>query len=119
VAGFRGAVSLAAVLAVPHTLNSGAPFPDRDLVVLIASGVIVLTILQALLLPAAVRFAQLPADTSVTDELQFAEEYTLDAAIEALDNAARELDSGEMVVERVRHDLDKQRKLLAAALCGG
>src|SRR4249919_2374891 len=35
VTGFRGAVSLAAVLAVPHTLNSGAPFPDRDLIVLI------------------------------------------------------------------------------------
>ena len=51
VAGFRGAVSLAAVLAVPHTLDSGAPFPDRDLIVLITCGVIVLTLLQALLLP--------------------------------------------------------------------
>ena len=38
VAGFRGAVSLAAVLAVPHTLDSGAPFPDRDLIVLITCG---------------------------------------------------------------------------------
>ena len=73
VAGFRGAVSLAAVLAVPRTLDSGAPFPDRDLVVLIASGVIVLTLLQALLLPSVVRFARLPVDTSVADELQFAE----------------------------------------------
>ena len=52
VAGFRGAVSLAAILAVPHTLDSGAPFPDRDLIVLITCGVIVLTLLQALLLPA-------------------------------------------------------------------
>ena len=43
VAGFRGAVSLAAVLAVPHTVDSGAPFPDRDLIVLITCGVIVLT----------------------------------------------------------------------------
>ena len=48
VAGFRGAVSLAAVLAVPQTLDSGAPFPDRDLIVLITCGVIVLTLLQAL-----------------------------------------------------------------------
>jgi CPA1 family monovalent cation:H+ antiporter len=115
VAGFRGAVSLAAVLAVPHTLDSGAPFPDRDLMVLIACGVIVLTLLQALLLPSVVRFARLPVDTSVAEELQFADEYSLDAAIDAIDVTASELGSGEMVVARVRHELDKQRKLLAAA----
>ena len=114
VAGFRGAVSLAAVLAVPHTLDSGAPFPDRDLIVLITCGVILLTLLQALLLPSVVRFARLPVDTSVAEELQFADEYTLDAAIEALDTTANELGSGETVIERVRHELDKQRKLLAA-----
>jgi CPA1 family monovalent cation:H+ antiporter len=114
VAGFRGAVSLAAVLAVPQRLHSGAPFPDRDLIVLIACGVIVLSLLQALLLPSVVRFARLPVDTSVAEELQFADEYTLDAAVEALDATARELGSGQLVVERVRHELDKQRKLLAA-----
>ena len=81
---------------------------------LIACGVIVLTLLQALLLPAVVRYAQLPIDTSVADELQIADEYTLDAAIEAIDTTADELGSGETVVERVRHELDKQRKLLAA-----
>jgi len=114
VAGFRGAVSLAAVLAVPHSLESGAPFPDRDLIVLITCGVIVLTLLQALLLPAVVRFARLPADTSVAEEEHLAEVLTLDSAIEALDVTAAELGSGERVVERVRHELDKQRKLLAA-----
>ena len=30
VAGFRGAVSLAAALAVPRMVSSGAPFPDRN-----------------------------------------------------------------------------------------
>jgi hypothetical protein len=114
VAGFRGAVSLAAVLAVPQTLDSGAPFPDRDLIVLITCGVILVCLLQALLLPAVVRFARLPVDTSVAEELQYADEYTLDAAIEALDTTADELGSAERVVERVRHELDKQRKLLAA-----
>ncbi len=114
VAGFRGAVSLAAVLAVPHALDSGAPFPDRDLMVLIACGVIVLTLLQALFLPAAVRFARLPVDTSVAEEVQLADEYSLDAAIADLDTTARELGSGDTVVERVRHELDKQRKLLAS-----
>jgi CPA1 family monovalent cation:H+ antiporter len=115
VAGFRGAVSLAAVLAVPHTLDSGAPFPGRDLIVLITSGVIVLTLLQSLLLPSAVRFARLPADTSVDEEVQYADEYTLDVAIEALDTTASELGSDETVIERVRRELEKQRRLVAAA----
>jgi CPA1 family monovalent cation:H+ antiporter len=114
VAGFRGAVSLAAVLAVPRVVDSGAPFPDRDLLVLITCGVIVLTLLQALLLPAVVRFARLPVDTSVAEEMQLAETATLDAALEALDPTAAELGSGPQVVERVRHELDKQRRLLAA-----
>jgi monovalent cation/hydrogen antiporter len=115
VAGFRGAISLAAVLAVPHTLDSGAPFPDRDLMVLVASGVIVLSLIQALLLPSVVRFARLPVDTSVAEERQFADEYSLDAAIEALTDTASELGSGEQVVARVRRELDKQRTLLASA----
>ena len=115
VAGFRGAVSLAAVLAVPHQVDSGAPFPDRDLIVLMTCGVIVLTLLQALLLPAVVRFARLPVDDSVAEEIQLAEIFTLDAAIDAIDATAAELGSGELVVERVRHELDKQRSLLAAA----
>jgi Na+/H+ antiporter len=119
VAGFRGAVSLAAVLAVPETVGSGAPFPDRDLIVLITCGVIVLTLLQALLLPAVVRFAQLPVDTSVDEELHLAEELTLDAAIEAIDITAAELGSSEKVVARVRRELDHQRRLLAASGSGG
>jgi monovalent cation/hydrogen antiporter len=115
VAGFRGAVSLAAILAVPHTLDSGAPFPGRDLIVLITCGVILLTLLQALLLPSVVRFARLPVDTSVDEEVQYAEEYTLDAAIEAVETTASELGIDELVVERVRRELDKQRTLVAAA----
>ena len=119
VAGFRGAISLAAILAVPHTVDSGAPFPDRDLIVLVTSGVIVLTLLQALLLPAVVRFARLPADNSVAEEVQLAEEYTLDAAIEAVEATAAELGTGPTAVARVRHELDKQRTLIAASGADG
>jgi CPA1 family monovalent cation:H+ antiporter len=114
IVGFRGAISLAAALAVPHTMHSGAPFPDRDLIVVVTSGVIVLTLLQALLLPGVVRFARLPADTSVDEERHFAEVTTVDAAWDALDETAAELGTNERVLERVRHELDKRRKLLAA-----
>lgn len=114
VTGFRGAVSLAAILAVPRRLDSGAPFPGRDLIVLITCGVILLTLLQALLLPSVVRFARLPTDTSVDEEVQYADEVTLDAAIAALEVTATELGSDALVVERVRRELDKQRRLAQA-----
>jgi monovalent cation/hydrogen antiporter len=115
VAGFRGAVSLAAILAVPHTLDSGEPFPGRDLMVLVTCGVILLTLLQALLLPSVVRFARLPPDTAVDEEVQYAEQYTIDAAIDALQTTASELGSDEKVIERVRRELDKQHSVVAAA----
>ena len=112
--GFRGAVSLAAALAVPSHLHSGAPFPDRDLIVVITSGVIVLTLLQAVPLPFIVRFARLPVDTSVEDERHLAEVTVADAAAAAIEQLASELGSGPRVVDRVQHELDKERKLLAA-----
>src|SRR5439155_3231814 len=62
VAGFRGAVSLAAALAVPQAVASGQPFPDRDVIVFVTSGVIVVTMLQGVFLPLVVRWARLPED---------------------------------------------------------
>lgn len=114
VTGFRGAISLAAALAVPRTLESGAPFPDRDLIVVVTCGVIVLTLLQALLLPSVVRFARLPVDTSVGEERHFAEVTSIDAARTVLDETAADLGIDARVVERVRHELDKRRAVLAA-----
>ena len=113
-AGFRGAVSLALALAIPNQLSSGAPFPDRDLIVVITCGVIVLTLLQALVLPVVVRWSRLPVDTSVDQERHLAEVATIDAAYEAIEQTAEHLGSEPPVVDRVRHEIDKRRKLLAA-----
>ncbi len=43
-AGMRGVVSLAAALALPLTLPSGAPFPERDLIIFLSFGVILITL---------------------------------------------------------------------------
>jgi Na+/H+ antiporter len=43
--GMRGAVSLAAALAIPLQTDAGAPFPDRDLLIFLAWSVIAVTIL--------------------------------------------------------------------------
>ena len=42
--GVRGAVSLAAALALPFTLPSGEAFPYRDLILFVAFGVIFITL---------------------------------------------------------------------------
>jgi CPA1 family monovalent cation:H+ antiporter len=50
--GMRGIVSLALALALPQTLPDGAPFPDRAAVIVVAFGVILVTlVLQGLSLP--------------------------------------------------------------------
>jgi CPA1 family monovalent cation:H+ antiporter len=61
--GLRGAVSLAAALSVPAVTSSGAPFPDRDLVIYLAFSVIIATLVfQGLSLPAVIRLLGLEAD---------------------------------------------------------
>jgi monovalent cation/hydrogen antiporter len=55
-AGLRGAVSLAAALALPFALSNGDAFPDRDLILFASFGVIFVTLVGlGLTLPAVVR----------------------------------------------------------------
>jgi len=44
-AGARGTVTLASVMSIPLLLSDGSMFPERDLIILLASGVIVLSLL--------------------------------------------------------------------------
>src|SRR5262249_26036293 len=61
--GMRGAVSLAAALALPDTIAGGAPFPQRDVVVFLTFAVIVSTIVvQGMTLPYLVRRLDLHDD---------------------------------------------------------
>ena len=91
-AGFRGAVSLAAALAVPGAVSSGDPFPDRDLIVFTTSVVILLTIIvQGSTLPAVIRWARLPEDTARMEELRLAQHSAVRAALEALPQVAADL----------------------------
>lgn len=117
-AGFRGAVSLAVALSVPITLDSGEPFPDRDAIVFITSGVIVVTlVVQGLLLPGVVRWARLPRDTSVHEERLLAQTTATEEALAALPEIAAELGTTSEVVERMRHEYETH--LLVARADGG
>jgi CPA1 family monovalent cation:H+ antiporter len=43
-AGTRGVITLAAIFSVPLTISSGTPFPDRDLLLLCAYAVVLVTL---------------------------------------------------------------------------
>lgn len=47
--GVRGAVSMAGILSLPLRLPSGSAFPERDLVLFIASGVVIFSLLAAVI----------------------------------------------------------------------
>jgi monovalent cation/hydrogen antiporter len=54
--GMRGAVSLAAALAIPQTIDGGGAFPQRDLIVFLTYAVILVTLLlQGLTLPGVIK----------------------------------------------------------------
>jgi Na+/H+ antiporter len=84
--GVRGVVSLAAALAIPLTTAAGAPFPDRDLILFVTFGLIVVTLIgQGLLLPAIVRWLGLAQH--VADERRREHEAELAARSGALNVA--------------------------------
>src|ERR1700761_1776721 len=91
-AGIRGAVSLAAALALPFTLQNGDPFPDRDLVLFVAFGVIFVTLVGiGFTLPMVVGWLGV-ADTG-RSELIAEHQSEIAAPREALDVALRSLDA--------------------------
>jgi monovalent cation/hydrogen antiporter len=103
VVGFRGAVSLAAALAVPHLLDDGTPFPDRDVIIFVVSGVIVVTLVaQALALPLVIRWARIPPDPAPDRELHLAQITATEEALAALPGIAARLDIDDDVLDRTR-----------------
>jgi len=84
--GMRGAISLAAALALPETTHDGAPFPGRDVVLFAAMVVIGATLLvQGLTLAPLVRLLRVPGDTQTEAEARRAWIAVLRAGIARLD----------------------------------
>jgi monovalent cation/hydrogen antiporter len=89
--GVRGVVSLAAALALPLTTGAGVPFPDRDLILFVAFGVIVVTLIgEGVVLAPVVRWLALPRDAD--EERRRENEAELKARLQTLKVAQGELD---------------------------
>jgi Na+/H+ antiporter len=118
-AGFRGAVSLAAALAVPETVVGGEPFPFREEIILITSGVVVLTlVVQAILLPTIIRFSRLPEDTALDEELRLAQSTASEEAYEALPRLADKVGVSDVVYKRVRAEYEHHLEVRRAKEAG-
>jgi monovalent cation/hydrogen antiporter len=90
--GVRGAVSLAAALALPFALPTGEPFPYRDLILFVSFGVILITLVGlGLSLPAVVRWLGVAKDGR--DEHIAEHEAEIAARREALAEALKSLDA--------------------------
>lgn len=114
-AGFRGAVSLAAALAVPTTTLSGAPFPDRSLLVFIVVVVILVTVLvQGSTLPAVVRWAKMPDDVAYVRELELARTRAVQAALNALPTVADEVGISDGLRRRLEKEYEEKAALALA-----
>jgi monovalent cation/hydrogen antiporter len=95
-AGMRGAVSLAAALAIPLETDTGAPFPDRPLIIFLAFTVILFTlVVQGLSLPALIGALGIEDDGLERREEAKARKRAAQAALARLD----ELDGEDWVME--------------------
>jgi CPA1 family monovalent cation:H+ antiporter len=102
-AGMRGAVSLAAALALPFSTDAGEPFPGRDLVIFLAFCVILVTLVgQGLSLPGAIRLLGLEVDGGAERESSKARIKAARAAIARLEELALEEWAREDTVARMR-----------------
>jgi CPA1 family monovalent cation:H+ antiporter len=110
-AGFRGAVSLAAALAVPNTLHDGRPLPDRDVIVFVTAAVIAALMLQAFALPPVVRWADLPEDTVIESESRMATRTAAEEALAALPDIAAALGTASEVTDMTRREYEKRLRV--------
>ena len=101
--GMRGAVSLAAALAIPLETQAGAPFPGRELVLFLALAVIGVTLaLQGLTLPALVRRLGVQETRSSARGKAVARFRTVEAALERVTDLSFDSDVPSQVLERAR-----------------
>jgi len=110
--GLRGAVSLAAALAIPVSVAGGGPLPHRHLVIFLAFSVILVTlVIGGLTLPWAVKALSTPEDSSEDDdEMREAWLAMTGAALEQLDEIADEGRLDASAIARLRRRYEHRRQ---------
>jgi CPA1 family monovalent cation:H+ antiporter len=90
-AGMRGAVSLAAALALPLTTDAGDAFPNRELIIFLTFGVIFASlVVQGLSFPALLKVLGVEDEGRAEKEENKARIYATEAALARLEELADE-----------------------------
>ncbi|HEX3465179.1 MAG TPA: Na+/H+ antiporter [Candidatus Elarobacter sp.] len=114
--GFRGAVSLAAALAIPAAAAHGTRFPERDLIVFVCFGVILVTLVGGgFTLPALIRALRMRTDETEEDEVRKALAASSAAALARLAELEREGRVAPDQARALRERYEKQQRRFAGA----
>ena len=105
-AGTRGVVPLAAALSIPLTTTDGTPLPQRDLILVLATTVIVISlVVQGLTLEPLVRVAGIARADSARHEETVARLRLAEAALARLDELADDDCAADDAIDRARASL--------------
>jgi CPA1 family monovalent cation:H+ antiporter len=111
-AGMRGVVTLAAALAIPFSLDSGAAFPERELVVFISFIVILVTlVLQGLTLPLVIRLLKIrPTNAGKPPDIQAQEIHLrlIRLSLKRFNEKHQSLAQHNKLVENLRRKLENE-----------
>jgi CPA1 family monovalent cation:H+ antiporter len=101
--GMRGVVSLATALALPLTIADGSPFPHRSLIIFLAFGVILVTLLlHGMTLPWLARKMSLHYDGKGANERWHAQREAAETAWKRLYQIARDDSIPPETLERIQ-----------------
>src|SRR4051794_1237365 len=113
--GMRGAVSLAAALALPFETDAGTPFPARNLIIFLPFAVIFATlVVQGLTLPVLIRKLGVVADDGEGDEELRARLTATKAALDQIDALKQEEWTRDETADRMRQMYEYRKRRLAA-----
>jgi CPA1 family monovalent cation:H+ antiporter len=118
-AGMRGSVSLAAALAIPLHTDAGAPFPGRGLIIFLAFGVILVTLVgQGLTLGPMVTRLRLMDDGAEEREERIARQRVAEAGLGRIDELGEPDWISPDSIGRARNMLDYRRRRFGALVDG-
>ena len=119
VTGMRGAISLAAALAVPLHTEDGGPFPDRaEVIFLTYSAVFITLVLPALALPKLLQHLGLAEAETIHREEQVALVQLAQAALARLEQAAERNEAPDTAIEELRRRYEARIQRLEPLLDG-
>ncbi|MHA7581415.1 Na+/H+ antiporter [Paenibacillus vandeheii] len=116
--GVRGAVTLAGAFSIPYVLQDGSPFPERDLIIFLAAGVILFTLIAAsVFLPILAKNEEKAEEGAPQTTEKKAQDIMLNAAIRAVKSEMN--DENKAAALAVVSDLSKYIRQAAGELTAG